>query len=141
MKEELRELETNRPEQVTIKAKCRRNKTGLQMVFGQEYKARYISRRGWKDGSYCAQPTGVEFRGALRVLAGLVRWLRPFRDGKWFELVGRINGGCVFRVLNDQDATCWHRFKASSDGELFLMVNDIFYFNNKGEMTIEIKRL
>ena len=127
--------------EVQILANRKRNETGLLLLKGEIYTAKYLQHQKWKDGKYFAEPTGVEFDGFVRFLARFVEWLRPYPEGMWFQLVGRIDRGHeVFPVLDAIDAKQPYQFKALDDGELVLFVNDVWYRNNSGNMTISIQR-
>ena len=120
-------------------AKRKRNETGLLLAAGETYTARYVEHHGWKDGSYDAKPTGVDFDCPLDSLAWLVERFRPYPEGAWFQLVGGVHGTCVvFPVLGTEDSSIPNEFTAAADGELLFMVNDVYYRNNSGTMTIEI---
>ena len=127
--------------EVQILANRKRNETGLLLLKGEIYTAKYVSHEKWKDGKYSAKPTGVEFDGFVRFFAKSVAWLRPYPEGKWFQIVGRIDRGhYVFPVLDATDPKKPYQFIAPDDGELVLLVNDVLYRNNSGVMTISIHR-
>ena len=124
---------------VTVAAGRKRNETGLLLTRGETYTARFIQREGWRDGDYVAGPHGVEFEGWTRRLARAVEWLRPYPQGDWFQLIGRIDRGRdVFPILDRQDPEQPFAFRAPEDGELVLLVNDAIYGNNRGFLTVEI---
>ena len=123
----------------TVSAKRMRNETGLLLTKGETYSARFIEIHGWCDGDYLAAPHGVEFGGLTRYVAKGMEWLRPYPQGDWFQLIGRIDRGRnVFPVLNQDDPAEPFAFQAPNDGELVLLVNDVIYENNRGFMTVEI---
>lgn len=124
----------------TVAAKRMRNETGLLLAKGETYSARFIEIHGWYDGDYLAAPRGVEFEGWTRYLARGVEWLRPYPEGDWFQLIGRIDHGRdVFPILDQEDPSRYFEFQAPQDGELVLLVNDVLYGNNRGIMTVEIR--
>ena len=124
---------------VTVAARRERNETGLLLARGETYTARCVGSEGWRDGSYDAGPQGVEFEGWTRWLARTVEWLRPYPQGGWFQLIGRIDRGRdVFPILDRQNPGKPFAFRAPQDGELVLLVNDVFYGNNGGFLTVEI---
>lgn len=126
---------------VKVVAHCRRNETGLWLKEGTTYTGKYVSRDGWRDGEYRATPEGVQFPPWLQFAAQWVEWLRPYPEGVWFQVVGRIERGReVFPVLDTGDASKPHQFTAPRDGELVILVNDVWYPNNHGFMTVEIGR-
>ncbi len=137
----LRRLGVGETVQVHILANRKRNETGLLLLEGDKYKARYIQREKWMDGKYNAGPNGVKFEGFVGFLAKLFEWLRPYPAGNWFQIIGRIDRRHdVFPVLDATDPEKPNEFEATSDGELVLFVNDLWYPNNSGAMTISIHR-
>lgn len=125
---------------VLVVAKRNRNRTGLLLARDETYMVRFIAADGWRDGDYVASPRGVEFEGLTRYLAKGVEWLRPYPQGDWFQLIGRIDRGRdVFPILNQNDPAVPFAFRAPDDGELVLLVNDVIYGNNRGVMTVEIR--
>ena len=125
---------------VTVAAKRKRNETGLLLTRGETCTARFILSEGWRDGDHIAEPNGVEFEGWTRYLAKGVEWLRPYPQGDWFQLIGRIDRGRdVFPILDRQSPAEPFAFQAPEDGELVLLVNDVIYENNHGFLTVEIR--
>jgi len=127
---------------LVVSAIRKRNETGLLLVRGRTYTAQYLRSKGWKDGGLDANAWGVEFEGLQGILARWVGWLRPYPAGGWFQVVGRIDRERrTFPVLSDQE-NCGNQpsnFTAPADGELVLLVNDVWYANNGGFMTLEIR--
>ena len=124
---------------VTVAAKRKRNETGLLLAHGETYTARFIENDGWRDGNDDAEPHGVEFEGLTRYLMKGVEWLRPYPQGAWFQLIGRIDRGRdVFPILDQQDPGKPFAFRVPEDGELVLLVNDVIYGNNGGFLAVEI---
>ena len=122
---------------VTVAARRMRNETGLLLARGETYTARFIESDGWRDGNYDVEPNGVEFEGWNRYLAKGVEWLRPYPQGAWFQLIGRIDRGRdVFPIFNQQGEPL--AFRAPEDGEFVLLVNDVIYGNNGGFLTVEV---
>ena len=127
--------------EVMIAASRKRNETGLLLEEGESYTAEYIGHEQWRDGEFGAQPEGVEYDGLARFSAWGMEWLRPYPEGGWFQVVGRIDRSHeVFAVLGTGDASKPHEFVAPEDGELVLLVNDVHYANNGGWMTIRVSR-
>ena len=136
-----RRLDVDECMQVMVVANRKRNETGLFLVKDEFYMAQYIWHDEWKDGDYDVKPNGIKFGGILGLLARSVEWLRPYPEGEWFQLVGRIERGrTVFPIFNTQDASQPYQFQATGDGELVLLVNDVWYQNNSGVMKIRIQR-
>ena len=126
---------------VMIIASNKRNETGLLLEAGQTYTAKYVSHRNWMDGDFEAHPSGVEYDGLTRLLTWGMEWLRPYPEGEWFQVVGRIDRSReVFAVLGTSDEATPYEFVAPEDGELVLLVNDVHYGNNSGWLSIEIGR-
>lgn len=129
--------------QIVIAARNTRNETALFLEKGSTYTAKHIESKRWRDGLRAARSWGVEFTGAKGLVAGLLEWLRPYPAGGWFQVLGRIDRGRqIFPVLGESKecAAIPYRFTAPADGELVLLVNDIWYQNNSGFMTLEIQR-
>lgn len=81
----------------------------------------------------------MKFEGVEGFLAGWLEWLRPYPAGGWYQVVGRIDRGYrVFPVLSNQENREMQpfTFTAPADGELVLLVNDLWYSNNAGFMTL-----
>lgn len=136
----LRRLGRRETARITIAAKRERNETGLHLIKGETYTARFIRSTGWRDGDHDAEPHGVEFEGWIRYLAKGVEWLRPYPQGDWFQLIGRIDRGRdVFPILDQQYTRKPFVFRAPENGELVLLVNDVIYCNNSGILTIEVR--
>ena len=135
-----RRLARSETAHVTVAARRKRNETGLLLARGETYTARFIESDGWRDGNYDAEPHGVEFEGWTRYLAKGVEWLRPYPQGSWFQLIGRIDRGRdVFPILDQQHPGEPFAFRAPEEGELVLLVNDVIYGNNRGFLTVEIR--
>ena len=136
-----RQLRSGEKVEVIIAASRKRNETGFLLEEGEIYTAKYISHRNWKDGDFEAHLSGVEFEGWNRFAAWGMEWLRPYPEGAWFQIIGRIDRSReVFAVLREGSGSKWGEFEAPEDGELVLLVNDVHYENNSGWMTIEIGR-
>ncbi len=126
---------------VTIASNRKHNMTGIFVKGGETYSARFVSSEHWCDGNYPAKPGGVKFDEYVRFLAWWVKWLRPYPEGEWFQIVGRVDGSNkVFPIFHGQDDQVESSFKVPDNGELVLLVNDVWYRNNKGVMSIEIRR-
>ena len=129
--------------QITILSDQTRNETGAWLEEDVSYTARFMGSHDWRDASREVEPQGFEFDpykfGWRRFW--WAEWMRPFREGAWFQVVGRIdrNRG-VFAVLGAEEASKPHAFTSPASGQLVLFVNDVIYWNNHGVMTIEICR-
>ncbi len=125
--------------EVTVVAKRKRNETGLLLEKGGIYKARFIESIGWRDHDHIAKARGVEFEGWIRYWVKVMEWLRPYPQGDWFQLIGRIDyGRDVFPILDQQCPGKFFTFQAPEEGELVLLVNDVIYGNNGGFLVVEI---
>ena len=128
---------------VTIRSDRARNYTGVILDAGVPYTARFVEKIEWRDDKCKVAPEGFEFEKNLVGLPGFwwAEWLRPYPEGRWFQVIGRIKDERdVFPVL---DKSCPHElytFTTEDEGELVLLVNDIRYKNNHGIMRIEIQR-
>lgn len=137
-----RQLSSGETVTVMVAASRQHNETGILLEAGDVYTAEYVSHERWKDGDFEADRFGVEYEGLTQLLAWGTEWLRPYPEGKWFQVVGRIDGiGKAFPVLGaDRDDCQAYKFVAPRDGQLVLLVNDVRFGNNSGWMTIEIGR-
>ena len=128
---------------VTMRADNARNETGVLLEANGSYTARYIRSQGWRDKDIDVGPTGFRFCKDIFGLSRLwwMEWHRPYSEGEWFQVLGRIDDeNLVFPLLDSCDASKASPFKAPRDGELVLLVNDIIFNNNAGAMTLEISR-
>lgn len=134
-----RRLGRNETAEVTVVARRKRNETGLLLQKGGTYKARVIECTGWRDGCYIATPRRVEFEGLTPYWVKGMEWLRPYPQGEWFQLIGRIDHGrVVFPILDQENPWEFSTFQAPEEGELVLLVNDVIYRNNGGFLVVEI---
>ena len=122
--------------------------TGIFMEKGATYSFEVESDQ-WHDGANLAEPTGFN--------SAELSWAIPIRrkfSEPWLKLLGRINssGNEEFSIANGLE-----EYKAKSEGELFLFVNDgVFGFlpspnwglpyfwqlgPNKGRATVSITKL
>ena len=128
---------------VTLRADQPRNETGLMLEQGETYTARFIANVGWRDASKEPTPEGfASFERRLGIPRFIwTRWRRPLPEGRWFEVVGRIDREPgTFSILEADDARRPHEFTAPETGELVLLVNDVNFDNNGGVMTVHISR-
>lgn len=129
---------------VTIRADSTGNRTGVLVQKDVVYDIIYVDRYKWCDSRICAGPAGFHFTDNVVGLPYFwwAEWRRPRPQGRWFEVVGRIDDrGPVFRILGDCEPRCRHVLRAPRSGELVLLVNDVIYRNNTGTMTLEIRRM
>ena len=137
------ELQPGEKVQITICSHLPNNETKLKMTEGETYTARLIELDDWQDAGHNVSPGGFQFEKNCFGWPCFwwAEWMRPFREGTWFQVVGRIDRNReAFAVLGAEEASKPHAFKSPASGELVLMVNDVLYFNNRGAMTIEIRR-
>ena len=129
---------------VNVNARQPRNETGVLLKKNLLYSARFVASMAWRDGcNIMPPPEGFEFDPDRFRFAKFwwMKWLRPRLNGQWFEVVGRVDRHPkVFSVLDEIDASRPYKFIAPMDGELVLQVNDVWYENNGGVMTIELQR-
>ncbi|MCK9205482.1 MAG: hypothetical protein M0P66_00075 [Salinivirgaceae bacterium] len=106
------------------------NDTGLIIEPGQTY--RFEVSGTWTD-SYI--DTGAD---------GFDKWFmacfKPFRrspKNKWFALMGSLDKGKPFLIGSRNEITF------DKEGKLYCFANDVkgFYGNNKGEVTLKLKRI
>ena len=92
--------------------------TEVELVAGRTYRFDVQIEAPWADGDIVAGPDGLVAPPPPAMLAATP--LRRHRARPWFELTGRVghSGRETFPVGS---GTC---YKARSDGELFLYVND-----------------
>jgi hypothetical protein len=132
--------------------------TGVWLDRNGTYSIQFQNTDNFKDGEidasvafYSVTPTSVKDK-LLYVLASPLKreFLLP-----WFNVVARIGGKGMSYISLDPDPSGKYvidtSFSASSEGELFLYVNDAviglpslyeyFYRNNKGKTKIKISRL
>ena len=144
-KHNLRRLAHGEKVQVTMRSDRVRNETGIWLDKDMFYTARYMGSCDWRDKERTAGPHGFRFEKNLVRLPRFwwMEWMRPYRKGLWFQVVGRIDRNPeVFPIFHRADAATLdvNEFQSPADGELVLLVNDAFYFNNHGVMTIEVGR-
>ena len=126
---------------VTIRSD-RVNGTGIWVEAGAIYTLRLLELSDWADADKPSDAQGFHFE---RNFIGMQRfwwaeWLRPLRDDRWFQLVGRVDRKKpVFSVLGEDPCTPF-AWAPQRDGELVLMVNDVILSNNTGSMTLKLSR-
>ena len=126
---------------ITIRSD-RVNDTGIWLEAGAIYTLRLLELSDWADADNPSEAQGFHFE---RNVIGMQRfwwaeWLRPLPDGRWFQLVGRVDRKKpVFPVLGKDPCTPF-AWAPQHDGELVLMVNDVILSNNTGSMTLKLSR-
>ncbi len=129
--------------QATMRADSAYNETGVWLEANGLYTAQHIGGHEWRDKDIDVCPTGFRFHKDMFGLPRFwwIEWLRPYPQGEWFQVLGRIDRGKpVFPILDSCNPAKASSFKAPRDGELVLLVNDIIFGNNTGVMTLEIGR-
>lgn len=127
---------------VTVRSDSVRNYTGVILDAGVPYTTQFVEKAEWRDDKREVTPEGFQFE---KNWVGLPRfwwaqWLRPYPEGLWFQVIGRIKGERdVFPVLDKNYPRQPYSF-TTDGGELVLLVNDIRYNNNYGIMRIKIQR-
>lgn len=126
-----RELAREQAVAVTVAARPKWNKTGIQLVEGQEYS---ITAQGdWCDASTHQGAAGrVDPR-----FRSVERWRRR-KDAKWFELVCAGNSDLKTSFIVGEGA----KVPAGESGELTCFANDlgVAYGNNSGGITMTVTR-
>ena len=127
---------------ITIRSD-RINDTGIWLEAGAIYTLRVLRHSQWTDNGCPSPARGFQY-GPNPLGIRRFWWaecLRPLPDGRWFQLVGRVDRKKpVLRVLGD-DPTKSHAWAPQHSGELVLMVNDVILRNNTGSMTLKLKRI
>ena len=129
--------------QVTIRSDQTRNETGVWLDEEASYTARFIECHAWQDAGRNVPPEGFQFENNCFGWPCFwwAEWMRPFHEGDWFQVVGRIDRSRdVFAVLDAGKERKVNKLEHTASGELVLLVNDVIYWNNRGVMTIEIRR-
>ncbi len=138
------QLGVGESQRLTISANRVRNETGLILKADDAYTIRYIKKDGWRDKDFeVGEAEGFKFPKGLLGLHRFwwLEWRRPYPDGLWFQVVGRIDrNDKVFPVSGGKDPSQPYTFTPPSGGELVLFVNDVVYSNNQGVMVVEIYR-
>ena len=140
---DLCQLRTGEKVRVAIRSSLVRNKTRVWLEKDVSYTARYVESDNWRDRERPVGPKGFCFEENPIGLRRFwwMKWMRPYRKGVWFQVVGRIERDRnVFPILDTEYAGELKAFKPPVSGELVLLVNDAIYRNNHGVMTIEICR-
>jgi hypothetical protein len=130
--------------------------TGLKVTHDEKYLVTLTIPQSdpWIDKDIPADPRGF-LLGSLRQIGGI-----PFKRliwSNWFRPIVRVGSTGLEEHLPDfvqdnGDKTRWSaEFKARSDGEVFIYVNDtsiffpwlltMFYDNNKGSAAVTLKRM
>ena len=129
---------------ISIRADDPHNRSGILLDACGTYDAAYVSVRGWRDREMHVPAEGFVFGDNLLGLRRFlwVEWRRPFPQGKWFQVVGRIDRrNPIFRILDARHALNEFEFSPPHSGELVLLVNDVIYDNNQGVMVIRIRKI
>lgn len=121
----------------------RTNDTGIWLEAGAIYTSRVLEHSQWTDNGILSPAWGFHF--GLNALGIRRFWwaecLRPLPDGRWFQLLGRVDRKKpMLRVLGDYPKEP-HAWAPQHSGELVLMVNDVILRNNTGSMTLELERV
>ena len=136
-------LETGESVTVTIRSDRVPNETGIILDTHVLYEAQFVEKAEWRDDTREVAPEGFEFEENWVGLPRFwwAKWLRPYPEGLWFQVVGRTKEERdVFPVLGKNNPREPYKFTTDEGGELVLLVNDIRYKNNHGIMKIEIHR-
>ena len=125
--------------------------TSLKVSRGESYEIKLVVTKPWLDETIPASPAGVP-HSTLAQLAGI-----PFKRliwSNWFAPIVRVGASGLEEHLpsfKEVEKDRWvGQFKAGSDGEVFVYVNDTsiflpwlytgFYKNNRGRADIILKK-
>lgn len=123
---------------VTICA-CRPwNDSGIAVLAGQSYAFNIVSTTHWVDGWVESDPIdgwqGIGYK-AIGFLSG---WLKRSDKAPWYALVGSVgmDDNHAFAVVESKDGSV----TMDRSGVLYFFANDMDgrYFNNKGEVILEV---
>ena len=111
------------------------NPTGLFVKRNEEYEITVPGGQKWCDASYTNQPPSGDVGSFFM---NLFAWLKKDRSAKWFTMIAEIQGEGV-----PYDMACSSLLRAGRCGNLLLYANDArgFYWNNKGKILVEIRRV
>ncbi|MGJ4883636.1 DUF2235 domain-containing protein [Bradyrhizobium sp. HKCCYLRH3097] len=129
--------------------------TALTVAQGETYQIVLVVGEAWSDGGIPATPAGFGY-GTWTQLPGI-----PFKRliwSNWFAPIVRVGSTGLeehlpaFQQETPGSSRWTARFTARSDGEVFVYVNDTsimlpwlllyrFYFNNKGNAVVSLKKL
>ena len=118
------------------------NDTGIWLDAGAIYTLHVLGHFRWTDDGVASPARGFQFKpNAIGIRAfWWAERLRPMPDGRWFQVVGRVDRSRpYFRALGE-DPGAPYAWVPPRDGELVLMVNDVILRNNTGSMTLELSR-
>lgn len=118
----------------TVKAIEPENMVGLEINSGEEYTVTVPEGQTWLDDKRPnTPPRGKEGSPIMNLFA----LLKKAKNSLWFALIAEIKG-----ENKPYDLSVDSNFKPTGNGELVLYANDAkwFYWNNAGEILVEIHR-
>ena len=117
----------------TVRATNPWNTSGIELEAGRTYDIKVVSVSGWKDAWIATDPAGFESRFLTKF-----EFLRRYKPSPWLQLLGSVgrDDRTVFPIGWGTEIT------PETSGELHAFANDAvgFYWNNSGELRVEITR-
>jgi len=120
---------------IRVRADCRWNPTGVLARPGETFAFRCWGE--WRDAGHPCGPAGQPGFGAQK-WAG---WLKRHRSAPWFAAIGAL-GKTHESLFVIGEAATWTN-ETDRAAPLYAFANDawFFYFNNEGEVALEITRV
>ncbi|MCB2183755.1 MAG: DUF2235 domain-containing protein [Desulfobulbaceae bacterium] len=140
-----KQLDINEESVFPVRAASKYNWTGIKVRAGETYQFEIAGDQKWFDAGISCGPEGWDSEQLPWFKEKILEFLEDNRrvpGAQWFELIGTIdeNEDDHFRIGRGGTAK---PFKAEKDGVLFAFANDLKskYGNNKGQLTVKIKRI
>jgi hypothetical protein len=120
---------------VTVYARKRYNRTGIQLMAGRRYSM--TASGEWFDREF---PYGPDGGPAGNFFQKIFEWARRRRTEPWFVLTGTIDedNATAFRIGSELEG-----YKATKSGELTCYANDVWlaYGNNSGSVSMSVRQI